>query len=1039
MLPPLFGQFSPSPMPVNRANDSVRFGKIPSRREMRGYTRAINQVYYDVLGKKDVSMVIHGQSIPDAEKGVYGSPYSASARQLMAFLKQNGIHTMQLGPGGPNLSPLLPSPYETSSLLLNPLFIPFEELTTRRWGKLLDKKELQARMRAYPVQGEQRRNYKHHLATTQNLTEQAYETFKQRLARPNLLKPRQTMAVRKLNREFEALKQQNKAIWDKVALYEVLSKKHQCDFWPLWGHKDGEFGDFIKLMAPSHVEVPAGFLFFEQLLGHRDTRGLGELAQTVDDLTEIGSTGIYGPALEILKAPVHQNGGTVPRWNLLQTQGGDFLRDTARALTELRQVAGQNPVQLQEMAKSPEHPHYGLAQLVLETATDVRKTPLQAIELMREKVAFLLGALNRLADLPNRPGLEEFIAQRDFDKQLYAGKDTEEAQAAVQSRIEELTRDHAETVEKFKFTQFLAEKAHGEMLTTAKKMGMRIMGDLPVSYAPVEVWMQPEAFCETFRLGAPPGRSVPDHGQSWMFYTMRNPREADGGLSLSGRVFQDKIRRLKDLYPGGLRVDHGNGYIDPWVFHLGEVADPASRPHKTAFRLHSAPHLVDLLSLVDPAQAVKLWTDRDRPALLGLDRPDTQDTEFVDRLTSALGFTPEQATENPQAVAEKLSGVLCKVFTLTPARGESLRQTILPETYISTHELNGKALAQYREAVLKVVEDCSQEPFNDFMRESDFYKRNPIYVGWESAIESIKPEQVEKYGGVLKLLIDILREKPDGKASKTDTTDEGAKPLLFVEDLGNVTLPISEVMEKFSLTGMSTLMRYDAKNPLGKADRFYPANHPARNIAMIGSHDHPPLAVWAEQKVFTKPEYRSQLADHLSDFLLPEGNAEQKAALRTELETSNKTFIDAMYTCLWKSPASYIQFFWQELYGHEESERIFNRPGTTEDNWEISLPDGKSKHWFWRTPVYQFQQDYWRQFSDTSRYASRPGDVGRGMNPPEVLLHALRNAPTDTAPVDPALIRKLEHYAQLLKKSEAKPSGLRARLMDIWNNGPWWR
>ena len=90
-----------------------------------------------VLGKKQLSLIIHGSSFPDlqTEDTAYGNYNSNGAKSLMEYI--SGVFTsIQLGPNG-KLKSCDSSPYTSTIFSGNPLFIDLKQLTTKEWDNIL--------------------------------------------------------------------------------------------------------------------------------------------------------------------------------------------------------------------------------------------------------------------------------------------------------------------------------------------------------------------------------------------------------------------------------------------------------------------------------------------------------------------------------------------------------------------------------------------------------------------------------------------------------------------------------------------------------------------------------------------------------------------------------------------------------------------------------------------------------------------------------------------------------------------------------------
>ena len=97
-----------------------------------------------VLGKKQLSLIVHGSSFPDleTEDTAYGTYNSNGAKSLIDYI--TGTFTsIQLGPNG-KLKSCDSSPYTSTIFSGNPLFISLKDLTTEEWDNILSEETFNA-------------------------------------------------------------------------------------------------------------------------------------------------------------------------------------------------------------------------------------------------------------------------------------------------------------------------------------------------------------------------------------------------------------------------------------------------------------------------------------------------------------------------------------------------------------------------------------------------------------------------------------------------------------------------------------------------------------------------------------------------------------------------------------------------------------------------------------------------------------------------------------------------------------------------------
>ena len=175
-----------------------------------------------VLGKKQLSLIIHGSSFPDVETEdtAYGTYNSNGAKSLIDFI--SGVFTsIQLGPNG-KLKSCDSSPYTSTIFSGNPLFIDLKQLTTPEWDCILSHDTFNSIVEENPNKNINKTAFSYAYRRHDEALNEAYENF----IESKNLKKHQT--------KFEIYKRNNGVWLDNDALYQALSIEHNNDYWPLW-------------------------------------------------------------------------------------------------------------------------------------------------------------------------------------------------------------------------------------------------------------------------------------------------------------------------------------------------------------------------------------------------------------------------------------------------------------------------------------------------------------------------------------------------------------------------------------------------------------------------------------------------------------------------------------------------------------------------------------------------------------------------------------------------------------------------------------
>lgn len=234
--------------------------------------------------------------------------------------------------------------------------------------------------------------------------------------------------------------------------------------------------------------------------------------------------------------------------------------------------------------------------------------------------------------------------------------DTDTKQAAAASRIAELKEKHADLMGAYEFAQFILNAQKHAFKAFSQAQGFAVMADRQVGFSDRDVWAYQRLFLPGWSMGCPPDY-FSDDGQAWGFPVL-NPAllfNADGSLGEAGTLLLRLFEKIFEENPGGVRIDHIIGLIDPWVY-------PAGMPHtKEGGRLYSSPHREDLApyALVS-ADAINHEFKPDEEHWL---RDDAMSDEVVDHYARVVENIVLAAARNKKI---DLASVICEdLGTLT--------------------------------------------------------------------------------------------------------------------------------------------------------------------------------------------------------------------------------------------------------------------------------------------------------------------------------------------------------------------------------------
>ncbi len=189
--------------------------------------------------------------------------------------------------------------------------------------------------------------------------------------------------------------------------------------------------------------------------------------------------------------------------------------------------------------------------------------------------------------------------QNETDKNLYDPKSYED-QAENSNRLDEIEKKYADEIEFYMFIQYVISKQNDETKHYAKSKKIKMIADRQVAFSDRDTWAYKSMFLEGWSLGCPPDY-FSKNGQAWGFPVM-NPEllfKKDGSLDKGGILMKNLFKKMFKENPGGVRIDHIVGLIDPWVYK----SNATPRIEDGAGRLYSSPEHSELSKFAIPTEA----------------------------------------------------------------------------------------------------------------------------------------------------------------------------------------------------------------------------------------------------------------------------------------------------------------------------------------------------------------------------------------------------------------------------------------------------
>lgn len=184
------------------------------------------------------------------------------------------------------------------------------------------------------------------------------------------------------------------------------------------------------------------------------------------------------------------------------------------------------------------------------------------------------AAIFRLLNNIHKKHWEEW---EGIDKNLYSPRNQEE-KILAEKRISQLKKKYYFEIDIFYFQQFLIELENKESNKLAEQSGIKIIGDSPVASPAADEWIYQELFLKDKAIGCPPDAFSSD-GQRWGFKYF-NPKyifNPDGTLGKAGKILKEKYDKFFASFPGGLRIDHVIGLVDPFIYNVKSSKMPSAQ------------------------------------------------------------------------------------------------------------------------------------------------------------------------------------------------------------------------------------------------------------------------------------------------------------------------------------------------------------------------------------------------------------------------------------------------------------------------------
>ncbi len=207
-------------------------------------------------------------------------------------------------------------------------------------------------------------------------------------------------------------------------------------------------------------------------------------------------------------------------------------------------------------------------------------------EIYKERNSFWLEKDSLYEALTEEHGNDYWpMWKSETDKCLF-NPQNEEQKTAYAKRIAELKEKYADIIEYYSFCQFVISVQNEKSREYAQSKGLKMIADRQVAFSDRDNWAYQSYFLKGWCLGCPPDYFSED-GQMWGFPVMDPEKlfNEDGSLGEGGLLMKELYKKMFTENPGGVRIDHMVGLIDPWVY----VSGKKPKIEEGAGRLYSSP------------------------------------------------------------------------------------------------------------------------------------------------------------------------------------------------------------------------------------------------------------------------------------------------------------------------------------------------------------------------------------------------------------------------------------------------------------------
>ena len=337
-----------------------------------------------------------------------------------------------------------------------------------------------------------------------------------------------------------------------------------------------------------------------------------------------------------------------------------------------------------------------------------------------------------------------------IDKNLLNPKSNEE-KIEFGERIKEIEKKYSDEIEFYSFCQFVAYKQIEETKEYALSKGIKMIADRQVAFSDRDSWAYQSLFLDGWLLGCPPDY-FSANGQAWGFPVMDPEKlfNQDGSLSEGGELLKALFKKMFKENPGGVRIDHIVGLIDPWGYKKG------CRPktEEGAGRLYSSPEHCELSKYAIATMEnlnFDVGADKEQRVQNLIDKQVKLYGRLIENIVIAAAKEIGKGGLNKDAIVCEDLGTLTNpvaaVMDKYDLQGMKLTQFVVPE--MSEHPYRGKNIVKRCWAMAGTHDNRPVSMWAD-----DFINTHQGYLHAKNLVEDVYPDAQNKDDIIVRLTND---------------------------------------------------------------------------------------------------------------------------------------------------------------------------------------------------------------------------------------------------------------------------------------------